>query len=153
MCKVKLAISAALGFLAGHMCSQPQRREPLPLPAVVEVHDTLRIVEPVPMAARPLPVRKAVLPVATSDTLGAHDSATVAVPTESVEYGGDGYRAWVSGWQPRLDSIYIDRLTVTERIHVPAPRRRFTIGIQAGYGLTPAGPQPYIGIGVAYRLY
>ncbi len=157
MYRVKLAVCLIAGFIAGRMCTEPCRRTSTDgMPAIIEIHDTVRITEPVTVAAHQVETRIAILPLAdtadsTMDT--TPDSAAVCVPVESVEYGGDGYRAWVSGWRPRLDSIYIDRVSVTERVPAPSAPRRFSIGIQAGYGMTPAGPQPYVGVGVAYRIF
>lgn len=88
-----------------------------------------------------------------ADTASRPDTAMVVVRPESLEYAGDGYRAWVSGWHPSLDSIAFERTATIERIAVPTPPHRFSIGVQAGYGLTPAGPQPYIGLGIAYRIF
>ena len=71
------------------------------------------------------------------------------------------YTAYVSGIDyhdyPRLDSIRLRRQTAVERIRETVTIRqrtsRFHIGLQAGYGLTPAGFQPYIGLGVGFRVW
>lgn len=67
------------------------------------------------------------------------------------EYQTDDYRAWVSGYNPALDSIHIFRktLSVTQK----QPSRRFGIGITAGYGIGKNGLSPYVGIGGYYRIW
>ncbi|MDE6133948.1 MAG: hypothetical protein K2F79_00025, partial [Muribaculaceae bacterium] len=68
------------------------------------------------------------------------------------------YRAVVSGFSPSLDS-----LTIYPRSSVAVAgfsfngqnekrRSRWSIGLQAGYGFTPRGPQPYLGVGVTFRI-
>ena len=79
------------------------------------------------------------------------DSVEVLVPQEQRVYAGEDYRAYVSGYMPRLDSVQIVRResVVTRTV---ATKSRFSVGIQAGYGLTPRGFQPYIGVGVSIRI-
>ncbi len=83
------------------------------------------------------------------------DTAEVALPITQQRYTDDStYTAWVSGYQPRLDSIrtYRRTATITREITRQAPRSRWGLGVQAGYGLTPHGFQPYIGLGINYRI-
>ena len=67
------------------------------------------------------------------------------------EYHTDDYHAWVSGYNPALDSIHIFRktLSVTQK----QPSRRFGIGITAGYGIGKNGLSPYVGVGGYYRIW
>ena len=81
------------------------------------------------------------------------DSANVIIPISSKEYRGDDYRAWVSGYRPSLDSIYVFPKHETITITNTPKMKRWSIGIQAGYGFTQAGVQPYIGIGIGYTLF
>lgn len=101
------------------------------------------------------------VPVTRSDTAAGgqaavrEDTAEAALPITQRRYTDDStYTAWVSGYQPRLDSIctYRRTATITREIVRPAPRGRWSAGVQAGYGMTPRGPQPYIGLGVGFRL-
>ncbi len=86
------------------------------------------------------------LTVMLTDTL--RDSILVEVPIMQKTYAGDDYQAWVSGYEPRLDSIEIYRRETTIRVKP----RKWSIGFQAGYGLTTKGFAPYIGVGVGYKL-
>ncbi len=105
-----------------------------------------------------VPVR---VPVAHADTstdgqAGTREDAAEAVlPITQARYTDDStYTAWVSGYQPRLDSIHTYRrtATITREIVRHEPRSRWSLGAQAGYGLTPRGFQPYIGLGVSFRI-
>ena len=81
------------------------------------------------------------------------DSATVTLPITQKMYSDTDYRAWVSGYEPRLDSIKVFPRTVTVRETIYKPPSRFSIGLQGGYGITPKGLQPYIGVGVNVRIF
>ena len=81
------------------------------------------------------------------------DSATVLLPITQKMYSDTDYRAWVSGYEPRLDSIKVFPRTVTVLETKYKPPSRFSIGLQGGYGITPKGLQPYIGVGVNVRIF
>ena len=78
------------------------------------------------------------------------DSVTISLPITQKVYRDSAYTAYVSGFDAKLDSIsvYSKMITVTRREPPPA----FTFGVQAGYGITPAGMQPYLGLGVQYNF-
>lgn len=79
------------------------------------------------------------------------DSVQVEVPMERKTYEGENYRAVVQGFRPELVSIDIRQQTVT----VTEYKRKWwsvTIGPQLGYGFTPAGWQPYAGIGASVGI-
>ena len=141
-----LAGTAAGSFLLG--------RSTAPGPSTVysKRTDTVRIVTPEVMvikARNPVRVRLAV-----ADTAGAAtpDSATVEVPVQQAVYSGPDYTAYVSGFRPSLDSLVMVRRTREHALPRPAAQKRWSIGIQAGYGITPRGLQPYIGLGVSFRI-
>lgn len=88
------------------------------------------------------------------------DSAEVEIPITQKVYEDSLYRAYVSGYNPSLDSLIIfpqhDITTITNNYTCPKPRqKRWGIGIHVGYGVTIANtPQfaPYIGFGISYNL-
>lgn len=85
-----------------------------------------------------------------------HDSAEVTFPITQKVYRDTFYTAWVSGYMPSLDSVAIRQRTENVTVTVPAKRRRWGVGIQAGYGVTAErNPRvaPYIGIGITYNLF
>lgn len=96
--------------------------------------------------------------VALTDTVTVSDTVYVRLPREQKRYADTNYAAWVSGYRPSLDSIEVYPVTryVTKEIILPAPAKRWGIGIQAGYGVGLAGGKvvgvPYIGIGISYDL-
>lgn len=89
----------------------------------------------------------------TMDTIQVGDTV---VQREQVLYEDSLYRAWVSGYRPRLDSIEVYPRTVTHTItndiyHSIIPKRkRWGLGLQAGYGY-PGGF--YVGGGISYNLF
>ena len=90
----------------------------------------------------------------TSDTIHIGDTV---VYREQAYYEDSLYRAWVSGYRPKLDSIEIYPRTVTHTItndiyHTikVKDKRRWGLGLQAGYGY-PGGF--YVGGGVTYNLF
>ena len=108
--------------------------------------DTIRITQPLCVEKR---VTDTII-VHTTDTLMRE--VVVHLPIEQKVYQDSTYRAVVSGYKPSLDSIQVyqrtERIKVTERIPTPP----ISVGIQGGVGITPKGLQPYIGVGVSYRL-
>ncbi len=136
------------------MCS----REPPPAPETTRI-DTIRITMPMPVDSMPvrtvtaklaLPAtsRKPKTPTADSTMLEIPDSVEAEVPIVSKEYTDSlTYTAWVSGWQPSLDSI---------RIYQPRPiqpkPKHWHLGVTAGYAIGPRGFSPYVGIGITYSF-
>lgn len=118
------------------------------------VRDTIR--DTVPVTVERLLVRTDTVWLrAAADTV----MVEVEVPVERKIYETDDYRAVVEGFRPRLAEIEIYRNTLyIKESSVMSPRkqrerpRRWGIGVQAGYGLTPDGISPYVGVGIQYSL-
>lgn len=86
------------------------------------------------------------------------DSVAVEIPITQREYAGEEYHAWVSGYDPQLDSIFVfprrDVVTIREPRGVDNGRqKRWGIGVFAGYGMTPHGFQPCAGVSINYNLW
>lgn len=88
-----------------------------------------------------------------TDTMHVGDTV---VHREQAYYEDSLYRAWVSGYRPRLDSLQIFPRTVTNTVtndiyHTVKvkDKRRWGLGVQAGYGYPGGG---YIGFGVTYNI-
>ena len=96
--------------------------------------------------------------IVIQDSLIIISDSVGALPVQQKHYRADEYEAWVSGYRPRLDSIYVFPETryITNEIKVKRKPTKWGIGIQAGYGVAlPDGkPQmaPYIGIGISYNI-
>lgn len=100
------------------------------------------------------PPKPPVLPVVVVDadsTAAAPDSARVLLPETVKIYETENYRAVVTGYNPELSeiTIYAPTRTVTNK-YVDTKRWRLTVGAQVGYGITPAGMQPYAGVGFTF---
>ena len=82
------------------------------------------------------------------------DSMAVEIPITQKRYESEGYRAYVSGYEPRLDSIFVFPKTTTIRERAYKPPNKWHIGITAGYGYGFKSKQaePYIGIGITYSI-
>ena len=134
-----------------------------PQPSVVEKHDTLwrntTITHPTPTTSTQTG-RTIFIPyiVSETDTIEAHDTLLVEVPVEQKRYDDSLYTAWVSGYQPQLDSIALHQpevITTIERTIVkPAPR--WSIGPSVGAGFSVTGQQQagiFVGFTLQYRLW
>lgn len=86
------------------------------------------------------------------------DSANVVVPITQTVYEDSTYTAYVSGYRASLDSLIFRmprEVTTITNTHYHKPKR-WSVGIQVGYGMTLKGtPQftPYVGVGVSYNLF
>lgn len=133
-------------------------------PSVVVEHDTVwkdtTIYQPQPaetiQTGRVVYIKVAVpQPQTQHDTI--RDSIEVPVPIVQKRYDDSLYTAWVSGFEPNLDSINIHQCevitTITKTIVKPVPR--LSIGVQAGAGVGVFSRQPdvYLGVGAQWRLW
>lgn len=88
-----------------------------------------------------------------TDTMRIGDTV---VHREQAYYEDSLYRAWVSGYRPKLDSLQIFPKTVYHTVtndvyHTITPKKkRWGLGVQAGYGY-PSGV--YAGVGISYSLF
>lgn len=89
-----------------------------------------------------------------TDTIRIGDTV---VYREQAYYEDSLYRAWVSGYRPRLDSLQIFPRTVYRTVtndiyHTikVKDKRGWGLGLQVGYGY-PGGL--YVGVGVSYNLF
>lgn len=80
------------------------------------------------------------------------DSVNVQIPITQRVYEDSTYRAYVSGFDARLDSILLFPPTKYVTITAKETKSHWDIGMQAGYGITPKGFQPYIGIGISFNF-
>lgn len=117
------------------------------------VFDTICVEKPVFYETRVVDT----MTVTVTEFQVVHDTAFVTLPREEVEYRDTSYRAVVSGFLPRLEELEIyqkERVVTiqTEKVVTMPERKRWGAGVQAGYGITPAGFQPYLGVGVSFTL-
>ena len=84
------------------------------------------------------------------------DSVNVVLPITQKVYDEDTYTAFVSGYNPSLDSLIFKMPREVVTIKEYSKPKRWSVGVQVGYGVTLKGtPQfaPYVGIGVSYNLF
>lgn len=124
-----------------------------PLPAEVRTETKVNTVVQVETLLISPPMAP-LLTIRLTDTMRIGDTV---VYREQAYYEDSLYRAWVSGYRPKLDSIEIYPKTVTYTItndiyHTikVKDKRRWGLGLQAGYGY-PGGF--YVGAGVSYNLF
>ena len=84
-----------------------------------------------------------------------NDSAAVAIPITQKRYEGNDYRAYISGYEPRLDSIFVYPKTSVVHERSYKPPNKWHIGITGGfgYGLRSNRAEPSIGIGITYSIF
>ena len=123
-----------------------------PLPAEVRTETKIQTVVKVDTVLISAPMAP-LLVFQLTDTIRIGDTV---VHREQAYYEDSLYRAWVSGYRPRLDSLQIFPRTVYRTVtndiyHTITPKKkRWGLGLQVGYGY-PSGI--YAGVGVSYNLF
>lgn len=91
-------------------------------------------------------------------TLWAHDTVAVEVPITSKHYGSKDYDAWVSGYEPSLDSIKVYKETqyITETITrtIKDKGKHFFLDVGAGceYRFNGKAAVPFAELGARVKL-
>ncbi len=125
----------------------------------VVVYDTIRISSPARQHSKPTPRRYFTKTVPTllaiSDTIEIpyYLDTTLVIPIHQHEYAGDYYRAWVSGFEARLDSINIFAPVTTQYIdRYIKPKNLFAVNATAGirYSRT---TDMFAGLSLRYERY
>ena len=154
-----------LGCLTGLLITSPFNRggkvtERIQVETKVKV-DTVKIATPTPVHDTIVKYVRVKMPIYhfRDTTKKVEDSADVSVPITQTVYSDSTYKAWVSGYLARLDSIEVYRkntiITRTIEKTITKSPRRWGVGISAGvgYGATSKQIDPYIGIGWTYILF
>ena len=150
-------LAAIIIFFAGRWTKRPQTIEvEVVTTDTLVVRDTVRIDRPVYIAQRIVDT----LRIPVTETVTVHDTTFISLPREQKEYADTTYHAWVSGYQPELDSIVVTQLTkyVTTTVTVPQKKKHWGIGATAGYGGAVdvhSGKvifSPYVGFGLTYMF-
>lgn len=105
------------------------------IPDTVYIHDTLRIVEPVPTYQEVVRVETEYLERVVNDTI--IDTVYVRVPISQVVYENNRYKAVIQGYHPRLVSldIYTDKTYVYSHKTIVKPAKlSLSAGVYGGYG-------------------
>lgn len=151
---------------------QHRNQEPEQLPDTTRAVsiDTLAVVNPSPVDVSvintkvvrlPLRINPAKSKVLENSSLTvevdstANDSVDVVLPIEQKTYTDSiSYRAVISGAFVNLDTIEVFRRTEVINItHPPSTPKHWGIGLVAGYGATPKGLQPFVGVAVTFTIF
>lgn len=158
-----------------HFCTRSREHLSTTDTTRITVYDTIIYREPAPVRSTIVATVTDRLPAAPKqESTAAEKADTIQQPEPSIEtdsvevvipitqrvYEDSLYTAYVSGYEPKLDSIAVyprrEIVTVTNNNYTAPKPKRWSIGVQAGYGVTLKGgtpqPAPYIGIGVSYNL-
>ncbi len=141
-----------LAILLAVACVVTWFRPHEPLPAEVRTETKIKTVVKVDTLLISAPMAP-LLVFQLTDTIRLGDTV---VHREQAYYEDSLYRAWVSGYRPRLDSLQIFPRTVYRTVtndiyHTIVPKKkRWGLGLQAGYGY-PCGW--YAGVGVSCNLF
>lgn len=85
------------------------------------------------------------------DTITKTDSVLLNIPITQSTYQSDTYTAYVSGYNAKLDSIFIRQQTTI--ITKKQRNRKWSVGLGAGYGIDRKGNlTPMIGVSLHYKL-
>jgi len=152
-----------------------------PIQTIIK-YDTIRITEPQSEKIIPVEVRKfTTVPtlLTISDTIKVpyYVRDTLMIPMEQKYYQGESYKAWVSGYNPRLDSIVVyntiqtisqikgkdteNRLSIEARflaapdLFLPSIGARYSRGglfAEVG-GMYHNGIKPYLQVGYSLTLF
>lgn len=146
-----ILLSAFAGALLTMMLTRSHQPETIEVRTtdtlIVEIMDTITIERPVPYK------------VMVRDTISLTDTIYMGgkmLFQEVKEYKDSTYYARISGINAFLEEIRVYPRTVTnyinttEKVYIQPPK--WSIGLQGGYGITPKGFQPYIGVGFSYQL-
>lgn len=142
---------AFFGEWLGYRRFTAQIQPPKVITDTVFIHDTFVYRKPVYRTKRV--INTVYFP---ADTVRMRDTLYIPLPIEQRVYGDTRYRAVVSGIRPSLDTIAIyQSTTIINRVRETHLRPKWSIGLQAGVGLTIDGgirATPYFGAGVQYNL-
>lgn len=127
---IVFVVGVAAGMLLPRLCPFLRLE-----PEVVVQTDTLTVRDTV-RETRPVYVDRKVtdtMLVAVTDTVTVSDTVYMVLEREQRWYHGDRYDAWVSGYSPQLDSIWVYPETryVTRDIISASPRKCNSIALEA----------------------
>lgn len=145
---LKIALFALVWFAIGGVCGffaakgiYDQPIEEKVERDTVTLHDTIPDINPAPKDSARIKYVTRWLP-AKHDTIDhfvevgkmMHDTVAVEVPITSKHYGNEQYDAWVSGFEPSLDSIKVYQRTeyITERVTLSKPPNKWELDAVAG---------------------
>jgi hypothetical protein len=158
---IRVLVGLAIGLAIFMRCSKAEQVK-VERDTVV-VFDTIYHHYPKPVDSAVVRYVTKVLPVVRYDTVHhligvdnmIHDTVAVEVPITSKHYGAPEYDAWVSGYEPSLDSIkvYQKEVLITERVTISKPPNKWELDAMAGidYNVKSQSYRPYAGGELLYK--
>ena len=151
-------VALALCFIIGYRTGYNKADAP---DVVIHTDTVTVVVRDTVTQEKPVYVKERIVDtmyLSITDTLRIRDSVFVAVERTQREYSDSLYHAWVSGYDPALDSIQVFSSTkiqyVTTTVHKPP--KHWHIGVSGGYGAALHDKHvilsPYIGVGITYSI-
>ena len=170
---VIVACMAAGAYL--HKCQSPPGdnipgREAIETDTIT-IYDTIPYIEPAPVHSQQVGSKKVTIPTSyidrgienlpdiradTAELTSADvevttpDSLTLQLPITQNVYEGEDYKAYVSGMYPSLDSLFV--YPRREIVTIKKPPKRWHIGPTVGFGYTPHGFEPFIGVSLTFSI-
>ena len=171
-----------VGIIIGIVCSLIIRSKLTePIRTVIK-YDTIRIAKPqaekiIPVAVKKFTTVPTLLIISDTIKVPYYVRDTLMIPIEQKYYAGDSYKAWVSGYNPKLDSIVTfntiqtisqikgkdteNRLSIEARflaapdLFLPSIGARYSRGglfAEVG-GMYHNGIKPYLQVGYSLTLF
>lgn len=92
--------------------------------------------------------------VVVHDTLCKRDTVTISLPFVQKQYKDSSYSAWISGYEPSLDSIRVFPKTTIIRESKVVRQKDRRWGIYGGVGIGVSDRiTPCVGVGIGYRIF
>lgn len=164
-----IVVAILIGFLVGRRCPRNDPGEPqTPRVDTLIVRDTNSFTEPKKEPSPDVLIKEIPVPVYVADSSAIDSLLNECARLEKVgdslrlvllrvqrHYSDSTFDAWVSGVDPRLDSIktYQTNMVITKEIPViQVKKTRWGLGISAGCGVGKDGLTPYVGVGISYNI-
>lgn len=91
--------------------------------------------------------------VVVHDTLCKTDTVTISLPFVQKQYKDSSYSAWISGYEPSLDSIRVFTKTTIIRESKVVRQKDRRWGVFGGVGIGVSDRiTPCVGVGIGYRI-
>ena len=113
-----------------------------PIQTIIK-YDTIRITEPqaekiIPVAVKKFATVPTLLTITDTIKVPYYVRDTLMIPIEQKYYAGESYKAWVSGYIPRLDSIVVYNTHTLSTIKENRARNELYVDARLNYYTLPA---------------
>ena len=132
-----------VSIIIGIVCSLIVRSKlTVPIRTVI-THDTIRIAEPqaekiIPVAVKKFTTVPTLLTISDTIKVPYYVRDTLMIPIEQKYYAGESYKAWVSGYNPRLDSIVVYNTHTLSQIKENRANNAIYVDARLNYYTLPA---------------